>query len=112
MPVDYSDDLEQIKKIIIGSSDPRRIILFGSRCRNDAHIGSDIDLLIEASHSFDSNAQRRKEIAALSRALAHIPIDKDILLYSTEEISQHKNSVNHVIGRALREGICLYERRR
>jgi hypothetical protein len=46
----------------------------------------------------------------LWRALAHIPISNDILVYSHAEIEHWQNSLNHVVGKALREGKILYEK--
>ncbi|MDD2201334.1 MAG: nucleotidyltransferase domain-containing protein [Firmicutes bacterium] len=34
--------------------------------------------------------------------------DVDILVYSREEVDRWRDSRNHVIGRALREGVVLY----
>jgi hypothetical protein len=50
------------------------------------------------------------EIARLERSLGELPIAVDILLYSRREVAQFRNSLNHVVGRALREGEVLYVR--
>lgn len=44
----------------------------------------------------------------LWRALKGFRVPKDILVFSAEEVEQWKGSLNHVIGRALREGKELY----
>ncbi|MGH7565020.1 MAG: hypothetical protein ACREK5_11465 [Gemmatimonadota bacterium] len=37
-------------------------------------------------------------------------VAKDILLYSADELERWRDSPNHIIGRALRQGRVLYER--
>ncbi len=71
--------------------------------------GSDIDLLIVDSDSFSEKRSRRKELARLWRLLASVPVAKDLLLYSRDEMDYWQVSRNHVVGRALREGKVLYE---
>ena len=43
-------------------------------------------------------------------ALKDMPLTKDVLLYSRDEFEKWKTSLNHVIGRAYREGRVLHER--
>jgi len=47
-------------------------------------------------------------MAKLWRALAKFPVSKDILVYDCQEIEQWRGSLNHIVGRALREGEVLY----
>jgi uncharacterized protein len=51
---------------------------------------------------------RRKEAARLYMALREVAISKDILLYSRDEFDHWKNSLNHVVRRAHREGRVLH----
>jgi len=103
-------DLEGIVKVIVEEVRPEQIILFGSRARGDSRGDSDLDLLIVESRPFDKTRSRRKEMARLWRLLASIPVAIDILLYSREEVEYWKESLNNVVGRALREGRVIYER--
>jgi uncharacterized protein len=102
--------LGDIIDIIVAASDPEQIILFGSRSRGESHSASDIDLLIVESEPFGPNRSRRKEMTRLWRALASFPFAKDILVYSRDEVDYWRDSLNHVVARALREGKVLYER--
>jgi len=102
--------LSQITRIIVDVAKPERIILFGSYARGDATATSDLDLLVVESEPFGSQRSRRAELLRLWLALAPFRIAKDILLYSTEEVEQWQDSVNHVVAQALREGSLLYER--
>ncbi len=100
--------LHQMVEIIVREASPEAIILFGSRAHGDAQPDSDVDLLIVESEPFSPQRSRRKEAARLYIALKGLNVSKDILLYSREEFDHWKNSSNHVIGRAVREGKVLY----
>lgn len=102
--------LEKMFRVIVDAADPEQIILFGSRSTSDSREGSDVDLLIVESHPFDRNRSRRKEMARLWRLLAPIPVAKDLLLSSRDEVEYWKKSLNDVVARALRTGRILYER--
>ena len=112
-PIDTTDEkilLQQMVDTIVREASPEAIILFGSRARGDARPDSDIDLLIIETEPFSPQRSRRKEAARLYMALRELAISKDILLYSRDEFEHWKNSINHVVGRALREGKVLHGR--
>ncbi len=44
--------------------------------------------------------------------LRKLDVSKDILLASRDEFESRKNSLNHVVGRACREGRVLHEPRK
>lgn len=102
--------LHQMVETIVREVSPETIILFGSRARGDARADSDVDLLIVETEPFSPQRSRRKEAARLYVALKGLAISKDILLYSRDEFEHWKNSVNHVVGRAHREGRVLHGR--
>lgn len=100
--------LQQMVDIIVREVDPETIILFGSRARGDARPDSDIDLLIVEKEPFTGGRSKFKEAGMLYIALMRVPVSKDLLLYSRDEFDHWKNSLNHVVGRASREGRVLY----
>jgi predicted nucleotidyltransferase len=102
--------LDRMVEVIVREVDPETVILFGSRARHDARPDSDVDLLVVESEPFSPERSRRKEIHRLTVALRHFPVSKDILLYSRDEFDYWKSSLNHVVGRAYREGKVLHER--
>ena len=102
--------LQQMVQTIINEVAPETIILFGSRARGDARADSDVDLLVVETEPFSPQRSRRKEAARLYMALRGMAISKDILLYSRDEFDYWKNSLNHVVGRAHREGRVLHGR--
>lgn len=102
--------LHQLVETIVREVAPETIILFGSRARGDARPDSDVDLLVVEREPFSPQRSRRKEAARLYMALRGLPVSKDILLYSQDEFDHWKNSLNHVAGRAHREGRVLHGR--
>ena len=108
--VDEENLLRQIVSVIVREGAPEAIILFGSRARGDARADSDVDLLVIEKEPFSPQRSRRKEVARLHMALRELPLSKDILLYSRDEFDHWRNSVNHLIGRAGREGRVLHGR--
>lgn len=102
--------LERMVQVIVDEVDPEQVILFGSRARGDARTDSDVDLVIIEASPFGPDRNRRAEAARLSRALAGFRVSKDILVFSRYEVDYWRDSLNHVLARALREGKVLYER--
>lgn len=102
--------LKQMVQTIVREVSPEAIILFGSRARGDARTDSDVDLLVVEREPFSPQRSRRKEAARLYMALRGMALSKDILLYSRDEFDHWKNSLNHVVGRAHREGRVLHGR--
>ena len=102
--------LERMVQAIVDEVDPEQVILFGSRARGDAGPGSDVDLIVVESGPFGESRDRDVEEARLWRALASFHVPKDILVYSRDEVEYWRDSLNHVLARALREGSTLYER--
>ncbi len=102
--------INEITECIVKEVNPARIILFGSAARGELHDASDIDLLIIEDAPFGVERSRFRETSRINRALAGFAVAKDILVYSTDEVVRWRNSLNHVISNALREGRELYVR--
>ncbi|MHB8915004.1 MAG: nucleotidyltransferase domain-containing protein [Thiobacillus sp.] len=102
--------LQQMVNTIVREVSPETIILFGSRTRSNARLDSDVDLLVVETEPFSPQRSRRKEAARLYMTLRGLAISKDLLLYSLEEFYHWENSLNHVVGRAYREGRVLHGR--
>lgn len=102
--------LSDMVQAIVAEVDPEQVILFGSRARGDAREDSDVDLVVVESAPFGKGRSRRREAVRLWRALSGLGVAKDILVYSRDEVEYWRNSLNHVLARALREGRVLYER--
>ena len=81
-------------------------MLFGSHARGTAHEGSDVDLLVVIPHVPD----KRRAAVEIRRALGDLPVSKDIVVATPDEISRRGHVVGTVLHAALREGTVVYER--
>ena len=101
--------LDRMVQAIVDEVDPEQVILFGSRGRGDERESSDIDLIVVEAEPFGPERSRRKELVRLYHALSGFHVPADILVYSHDDVAYWRDSLNHVLARALREGKVLYE---
>ena len=109
MPV-TDDLLDRMVRAIVDEVDPEQVILFGSRGRGDHRADSDIDLVVIETEPFGPGRNRHDEMIRLYGAVARFPAPADVLVYSRDDVEYWRDSLNHVLARALREGRVLYER--
>ena len=105
-----ADQLASLAERIIDLANPRQVILFGSQARGTAKVDSDIDLLIIGDRSQDANWSRRREIGRIRRGLPGVGVPIDILFFTPDEVAKWRDTTNHVVSEALREGRVIYER--
>ena len=112
MPVTpVTDDLlDRMVRAIVDEVDPEQVILFGSRGRGDHHADSDIDLVVIEAEPFGPGRNRHDEMIRLYGAVARFAAPADVLVYSRDDVEYWRDSLNHVLARAPREGTVLYER--
>ena len=103
--------IERMVRAIVDEVDPEQVILFGSRGRGDERQDSDVDLVVVEAEPFGPERSRHKEMVKLYHAVAGFPVVADVLVYSRDDVDYWRDSLNHVLARALREGRVLYERR-
>jgi predicted nucleotidyltransferase len=96
---------EMAERIVLGFQ-PLRVILFGSQARGDAGPESDVDLLVVLPDGSD----RRASVVAILRILDDLPVCKDVVVTTPEEIARRGSLVGTVLRPALHEGRVLYER--
>ena len=101
--------LDRMVQAIVDEVDPEQVILFGSRGRGDERESSDIDLIVVEAEPFGPERSRRKELVRLCHALSGFHVPADVLVYSHDDVAYWRDSLNHVLARALREGKVLYE---
>ena len=107
--VDFPDEaslLEFIRHRLVSAFQPLRVILFGSRARGDAHVDSDVDLVVVLAQVDD----KRRSAIEMRRELRDLPVGKDIIVTTPEEIARRGGVVGSVLRSALREGRTLFER--
>ena len=85
---------------------PERVILFGSRARDEAHVESDYDFLIIK----ESDQPRYRRSGPLYTALADLPVEVEVVVYTPEEVQEWSAVPEAFVTTALREGLVLYER--
>jgi predicted nucleotidyltransferase len=102
--------LDAMVEAIVSQLDPEKVILFGSRAQGEAGPDSDVDLVIIERENFGPGRSRRKELARIRRILSRFRVPKDLLVYGPDEFAKWRSSLNHIIGRSLRDGRLLYER--
>lgn len=102
-------DLSDIVAAIRSELEPAAIVLFGSYARGDATPTSDLDLLVIRKTEFRPGESRRRELGRLYRVVAKTcSVSKDILLFTRSELLDWRDTTNHVLAVALREGRVLY----
>lgn len=84
---------------------PVRVVLFGSHARGTATAGSDVDLLVVLPQIAD----KRRTTVDIRRALGDLPVSKDIVVTTPDEIARRGDLVGSVLRPALREGKVVYE---
>ena len=101
-----TDWLPEIVNRLVREFDPLKIILFGSHARGEANMHSDLDLLVVLR----SVSPKRREVVEMRCALGDLPVSKDVIVTTPEEIDRRGDLVGTVLRPALREGRVLYER--
>jgi predicted nucleotidyltransferase len=89
---------------IVARFHPERIILFGSQARGHADRDSDIDLLVVLPQC----ENRRAATVAILRSLADLPVSKDIIVTTPEELATRGQLRSTVLYSAVQEGKVVY----
>jgi HEPN domain-containing protein/predicted nucleotidyltransferase len=85
---------------------PLQVTLFGSYGRGEGRPESDVDLLVVLPEVDD----KREAAVAIQRALADIPVAKDVVVTTPGELRLRGSLVGSILRPALSEGRILYRR--
>lgn len=104
--MNLTDKLPEITRRIVRTSNPDKIILFGSYARGNFNDDSDLDLLVIVPNVKD----QRRESIRLRRALRGLLVPVDIVIATPDQINRLGNVAGLIYQSALSEGKVLYER--
>ena len=102
--------MDSLRSAVLRQLDPLLVVLFGSQAKGTANGDSDIDLLVIDDRPFSASRSRRRMIGDIRRSIHAGRYPVDVLLFDEAELGRWRETTNHVIARALREGVVLYER--
>ena len=100
------DLIEEMVRRIVEQFSPDRVILFGSHARGAAGPDSDVDLLVV----MDCPDPTRQPATEIRKALADLPVPKDVIVVTPEYFRRYSNIVGTIVWPAVHEGKLLYER--
>lgn len=104
--IETEEILHAMVERIAAIARPTRVILFGSRARGESRPDSDFDLLVIA----ESDEPRYRRSAPLYAALAAVPVEADVVVYTPAEVEEWSAVPQAFVTTAIREGHVLYER--
>ena len=102
---DIPDDIRALGPRLATLPDVRRVALFGSWARGEAHADSDVDLLVVR----EGNGDRASRRLHLRRHLGDVARPLDLRVYSPEEVTALVDS-GGFLAHVLPESITLHER--
>lgn len=98
------DKIAEAVRTLIAEAQPQKIVLFGSHARGDAREDSDVDFLVIE----DKVEDKAREMVRLRRALRRLRIPVDVLVFSSEDVSNWGHLPGTVLYWALREGRVVH----
>jgi hypothetical protein len=101
-----SNALSIIREITYRLIPGSRILLFGSRARNDNSSDSDFDFLVITKDTIDIREKRTLK-SMIRKELAKFKIPADVLIQSEEEVNSKKNINGHIIKQVIKDGVAL-----
>lgn len=99
------ETLTNVINKIVSTTQPQKIILFGSYARSEMHKDSDLDLLIIER----SLSNKGKEMVRLRNIIGDIGVGVDVLVYSEDEVEAWGSLPGTALYSALKEGKVIYE---
>lgn len=98
--------VQMVIQKIIETSQPRKLLLFGSFVHGNMHMSSDLDILVITG---DEVKNTRRESARIRRVLKGIIMSMDILVVQESKLEALANAPGLIYREALRYGKVVYE---
>ena len=105
-----TEQIDLLKDVIVKTMQPEKIYLFGSYANGTANEHSDLDIMIEVSHTDVPHVERNLEVWTEMSKTGKLIFPKDIFVYTSDEINQYRDIKNSFINLALFNSKSLYER--
>ena len=96
--------LNEIKRRIVETAHPLKIILFGSAIRGEMGPNSDLGVLAV----IPSGVHRRATARSIYRTLIGVGIAVDIIVATEQDIERYKDNIGMVIKPALEQGRLIH----
>ncbi|RJP33542.1 MAG: nucleotidyltransferase domain-containing protein [Phycisphaerales bacterium] len=96
-----------VESRIVTRFQPLKVILFGSRAREDARPDSDVDLLVVMTGAPD----KRALAVQMRRSMRGLPVPKHIIVTTPDEIALRVDMPSSILRAALREGMVILGQR-
>ena len=96
--------IQEIKNRIISGVHPEKIILFGSYAYGTPTKDSDLDLLV----IMPSDEPMHSRVTRIRKLVRDIPIPKDIIVYTPQEVEKWKDASVAFITSIIRKGKVIY----
>src|SRR4051812_26824365 len=97
----------EITRRIVQAFDPVRVVMFGSRARGEHRPDSDIDIFVEMK----TDLRPADRIRAVYDLFGPRRWSMDLIVFTPEEVREHRNYRNSILRTVEAEGRVLYARR-
>ena len=99
--------LREVVRRIVEVADPDEIVLFGSAVRGQLRKHSDFDLVVIKSGMEDRYLLKQR----INANFFGLPVPVDVVVVTPEEAREARRNAWTFLGRALRDGRCVYRPR-
>ena len=99
----------EIARCLHRTEQPEVTVLFGSRARGDYDGHSDIDIMLvqENPPSKEQESRTRNQAETSAQELYQQSVPVQIIWKTSDEFNRMRRSVNHLVARALRDGVIM-----
>ena len=99
----------EIARCLHRTEQPEVTVLFGSRARGDYDGHSDIDIMLvqENPPSKEQESRTRNQAETSAQELYRQAVPVQIIWKTSDEFNRMRRSVNHLVARALRDGVTM-----